>query len=57
MVTNLFNVQRYFQQLAFLGNLQPLEEFELPSPYTPQTCGKQVGGYPYMHLFHTYIRI
>lgn len=35
---------------------QAMELFELPSPYTHDTCEFHVGGFPYIHAFHHYLR-
>lgn len=38
----------------------PLSEFELPEPFasSPTTlCERQVGGFPYIHIFHYYVRL
>lgn len=35
----------------------PAEElFELPAPYTHETCVKHAGGYPYLHIFHHFVK-
>lgn len=30
--------------------------FELPEPYDHSTCTRQVGGFPYLHVFHYFVR-
>ena len=30
--------------------------FALPAPYTHKKCQRHVGGFPYLHLFHYYLR-
>ena len=54
------------------GNVTPLMTYEFknfrneaPSPdvfeliegFTPKTCDRHVGGFPYVHIFHTYLRL
>jgi hypothetical protein len=31
-------------------------DFELPSPYHWRSCSRYIGGYPYLHIFHTFFR-
>mmetsp|Transcript_24826 Transcript_24826/g.32332 ORF Transcript_24826/g.32332 Transcript_24826/m.32332 type:complete len:135 (-) Transcript_24826:55-459(-) len=30
--------------------------FEIPSPYHWRSCSRYIGGFPYLHLFHTFFR-
>ena len=30
--------------------------FELPSPYTHFECERFIGGFPYLHVFHYFVR-
>lgn len=30
--------------------------FELPEPYTHKACTRHVGGFPYLHVFHYFVR-
>lgn len=30
--------------------------FDLPEPYTHKSCTRQIGGFPYLHAFHWYLR-
>lgn len=30
--------------------------FELPEQYTHATCTRNVPGFPYLHVFHHYVR-
>jgi hypothetical protein len=30
--------------------------FELPEPYTHKSCVRHVGGFPYLHVFHYFVR-
>lgn len=30
--------------------------FDILSPYTHQTCERMVGGFPYLHVFHYFVR-
>jgi hypothetical protein len=32
------------------------ELFELPEPYTHSSCDNQVGGFPYLHVFHYFVK-
>lgn len=32
------------------------ELFEIPLPYSHETCENQVGGFPYIHIFHHFVR-
>jgi hypothetical protein len=34
----------------------PDEVFELPEPYTRSICTKHTGGFPYLHIFHYFVR-
>jgi hypothetical protein len=36
----------------------PIDEsvFSLPSPYEHSTCDRIVGGFPYLHIFHHFVR-
>lgn len=37
---------------------QAPELFDLPDPYSPrEACDLHVGGYPYLHLFHHFLRV
>lgn len=37
---------------------QPDESwFELPSPFSHQACTRHIGGWPYLHIFHYFVRI
>jgi hypothetical protein len=31
--------------------------FELPHPWTHKRCKRHIGGWPYLHLFHHYLKI
>jgi len=33
-----------------------IDNFDLPSPYTYTSCDNQVGGFPYLHIFHYFVR-
>ena len=33
------------------------ETFELEQGFTAKTCERHVGGFPYIHIFHTYLRL
>jgi len=37
----------------------PLEAavFELPALWTHARCSRHIGGWPYLHLMHTYLRV
>mmetsp|Transcript_14216 Transcript_14216/g.23661 ORF Transcript_14216/g.23661 Transcript_14216/m.23661 type:complete len:223 (-) Transcript_14216:119-787(-) len=30
--------------------------FDIPEPYTHDTCTRHVGGFPYLHIFHYFVR-
>ena len=30
--------------------------FEIPKPFIHDTCGWHVGGFPYLHIFHYFVR-
>ena len=30
--------------------------FDVPSPFTHKTCDRHVGGFPYLHIFHYFVR-
>jgi hypothetical protein len=30
--------------------------FELPAPWEHAACERQVGGFPYLHVFHYFVR-
>ena len=40
----------------FKQGAQDASKFELPSPYTHKKCTRNVGGFPYLHAFHWYLR-
>jgi len=42
---------------ALLGGGLDESEFSLPSPWTHEACDRQVGGQPWLHLFHHYLTI
>lgn len=31
--------------------------FELPEPWSHKRCKRHIGGWPYIHLFHHYLKI
>ena len=35
---------------------QRANTFELPKPYTHKKCTRHIGGWPYLHVFHYYLR-
>ena len=35
---------------------QDMSAFALPAPYAHETCHRQIGGFPYIHAFHYFIR-
>ena len=35
---------------------QNVDVFEIPSPYQHATCDRHVGGFPYQHIFHHFVR-
>ncbi|GLE05488.1 hypothetical protein PINS_up014511 [Pythium insidiosum] len=35
---------------------QNVSSFEIPGGYTHQDCRRNVGGFPYIHAFHYYLR-
>jgi len=34
----------------------PAELFDLPPAYTHADCEKHMGGFPYLHIFHYFVR-
>jgi hypothetical protein len=30
--------------------------FDIPAPYGFRTCQRNIGGFPYLHLFHHHLR-
>lgn len=36
---------------------QPESTFQLPEPWTHDTCTRNQAGFPYLHLFHHYLRV
>ncbi len=33
-----------------------IDMFDLPSPYTYTSCDNQIGGFPYLHIFHYFVK-
>jgi hypothetical protein len=31
--------------------------FAVPAPWTHKSCERYIGGFPYLHLFHYYLRV
>ena len=43
--------------LLALEQVAPAESvFDLPAPWEHKTCERQVGGFPYLHVFHHFVR-
>ena len=43
--------------LLELEQVAPAESvFDLPVPWEHKTCERQVGGFPYLHVFHHFVR-
>lgn len=36
--------------------IPPEEVFEVIAPHTPKSCTRHVGGFPYLHIFHHFVR-
>lgn len=36
--------------------IQKLELFQIPEPYSHDNCGFHTGGFPYIHIFHYFVR-
>lgn len=39
-----------------MTSYQAKDRFRLPSPYKHDTCTWFMGGFPYIHAFHHYLR-
>lgn len=35
---------------------QDIREFELPDGYSHAKCFRHVGGFPYLHIFHYFVK-
>ena len=52
VVTPLMTYDVTYQNLG----AQPEADFQLPPEYSHKSCTRHVGGFPYIHAFHHYLR-